>query len=243
MLLEDYALALRLVTQGPVPADANSTVQLEIVDERTGKRVTDAPTLTGLTIDGKIESSIVTLTNSGPGLFTVDHKFGEPGQVPLTARLHGDSIDRTFNLSIEVTKNPPPHLESQTPGGSQTGAPSPLRVRWVGNATPPDRLIAVIDGRRIELNDRNTDNVYSGTWTPDSPGAKKIRFEAESGVPPPLEIEVEVTAPPPPALPGPGDLDFGPSATPVDPGPCDGRRRRGDRASSGERPRGARDGH
>ena len=223
MLIEDYALLLRLVSQAPVPTGTNSTVQLEVVDERNGQRVTDAPTLNNLHIDGRIESNIVTLNNSGGGLFTIDHKFGDPGDATIQLRMRGDAIDRTYNFTAHVAKIAG-KLESQTPDQARVGSPSPLRVKLTG-VTPPPHASAVIDGRRIELSQEHPgDGVYSGTWTPDSPGRKKIRFEADSSAnAPPVEIDVEVTAPaatpaptptptpppPPPTLANPGDLDFG----------------------------------
>jgi hypothetical protein len=114
MLLQDYALMLRLVSQ-TVPADSDAPLQLEVVDERTGTRITDGPTLNDLKIDGKIESSIVSLKNNGSGVFSVDHHFGQAGQIPAQIRLRGGSIDRTYNLSIAVSKNAPPLAPAPSP--------------------------------------------------------------------------------------------------------------------------------
>jgi hypothetical protein len=114
MLLQDYDLVLRLISQ-TVPADSNAPVQLEVVDERTGTRITDPATLNELKVDGKIDSNDVSLTNNGSGIFTVDHHFGSAGRVPIQARLRGESIDRTYDLSVDVSNNAPPPAPTPTP--------------------------------------------------------------------------------------------------------------------------------
>ena len=195
MLIEDYALALRLVSQTPVPTGTPSTVQLEVVDERTGKRVTDRQTLDKLKITGKIDQSIVSLTNDGSGLFTFEHKFEQPGRIPLRVKLTGENIDRTFDLPIVAEKGPPPptgKLESQTPDRGGVGSPVPVRVKWTGTGPPPARIVATMDGKRVELNEKSPDGVYSGSWTPESPGVKKAHYEAE-GTPNVPAIDGEIT--------------------------------------------------
>jgi hypothetical protein len=220
MLIEDYALALRLVSQTPVPSDTPSTVQIEIVDERTGKRVTDVPTLNNIRITGRIDSSTIPVTNEGPGLFRFEHKFGSPGKTPLQAKLTGENIDRTFDLPITVEKTLPPNigkLEVQSPDHGEVGAPSTLKVRWTGTGTPPDRVVATIDGKPVELNEKGPDGSYSTSWAPDTAGTKKIRFEAEgSSTVPPVESEITIAdkpapppPPPPPPLATPGELTLG----------------------------------
>ncbi len=126
MLLQDYALDLRMISQ-KAPSDSTTPVQFEIIDQRTGQRVTDAPTLSGLRLDGKIESSIVSLTNNGSGIFAADHHFGAEGRVPVQMRLRTGSIDKTYNVTIEVTKNaPPPPAPVPAPQQPQPAQQAPL---------------------------------------------------------------------------------------------------------------------
>jgi hypothetical protein len=224
MLIEDSALTVRLVSQTPVPAHSTSTIQLEVVDETTGKRVTDLPTLSQLTVTGKIGSKTVSLTPNGSGIFTGEHQFDAPATVPVQIRMTGGNLDRTFDSSITVDSRPAPtgKLESQTAGRGMSGTATLLKVKWSGNGVPPDRVIATIDGRRVELSDKGVngdeqpgDGVYSSSWTPDSAGAKTIHFEAEGGTrTPPVEGEIVVgERPTPPPQPAP------PQSTPTPPPP------------------------
>jgi hypothetical protein len=151
MLLQDYGVALRMLTH-KVPADGNTPVQVEIVDERTQTRITDPDTLKEITIDGKIESSNVSLTGTTPGVFTVDHHFGAPGSVPIQLRLRGGPLDRTFNDSIEVAKDvpppPPPPVLMAKPGDIDYGTPAPIDLgRVPANGTAISNIH--FDGSRI----------------------------------------------------------------------------------------------
>ena len=76
--------------------------------------------------------------------------------------------DVTRNLTpVSVNNTPvvPEMQESQTPGQGQVGVPMTIKVRVTGNGAPPRRMIADIEGRKVELHsDKGSgDRVYSAS--------------------------------------------------------------------------------
>jgi len=131
--------------------------------------------------------------------------------------------DVTRNLQPVSINSPPPvtpgRQQSRIPDQGQVGSPMKITVQVTGNGTPPDRMIAEVEGRKVELKvDKDAgDRVYSGTWTPDTPGPRKIHVVSDGGAEvQPLDVNITVTdkpapatPPAPPPLARPGELTLG----------------------------------
>jgi hypothetical protein len=120
MLLEDYSLELRMIST-QMKANADSTVRFEIIDQKTGQRVTDPATLTGLRVDGKIDGKSVTPVNDGTGVFSIQQHFGSEGTVSAEMRLYGGQIDKSANFNLQIGDGGSPATQPSFPQLAKAG--------------------------------------------------------------------------------------------------------------------------
>jgi hypothetical protein len=186
MLLQDYAVGLRFTTT-KVPANTPSVLQVELIDEQTGQRITGTNPIQGLSITVDVDGKTVTLTDdgkngdstAGDGVYTGTHTFGKPGKAALPVHLTSDIIDRTFLLETETIESSF-KLTSLTVKKMEAGTAGLVKVRLepVGNPSKnPEALDLEIAGSRLRLTDdgkggdeRPGDGIYSVEWTPSIVG-------------------------------------------------------------------------
>ncbi len=85
-------------------------VEVEIYDQKTGKRLTDPSLLPGLQVTMDVEGQPVTFrddgTNgdrqAGDGIFTATPTFHQVGPQQLPVHLESDVLDRTVTIDTRV---------------------------------------------------------------------------------------------------------------------------------------------
>jgi hypothetical protein len=197
MLIQQSAITLRAVAGQQIAADAVSRVDLEAIDERTGKRITDPGVLAGLKVSAGVDGQSVALRNNNDGTFSFDHRFANTGQQTVMARLSNDVFDRDVSIAV-TTISGGWQLTSLTPATAITGQPITLKVKLdpIGRgAAEPNRIVAHLSsGDTIELR-KQGDGTFSADWNPSKEGAQTIRFEGVGGQNvAPIEVAMNVAA-------------------------------------------------
>ncbi|MFH1468439.1 MAG: VWA domain-containing protein [Pseudomonadota bacterium] len=225
MLLQDYALAVRIPGRTRVPQKTDVPLEVEIINELTGQPITDLSRLPGLEVTAEHDGHTVVFRDDGvggdktrgDGKLTGVVRFDNPGEVKLPVRVRSSFYDHVSQLVAEVVERPWV-LDPQLPARAVIGQPLPLKVRLrpgtpgLPKMTPP-AAVQVTGATRTELRDDGTngdttagDNVYSGTWTPSAQGPAAFTFGVPAdGSIDPAEGSVEIV----------GELRFGP-AKPVE---------------------------
>ncbi len=200
MLLQDSSVGLRLVSSPEIPKGMSVPVEVEIYDQKTGKRLTDPSLLPGLQVTMDVEGQPVTFrddgTNgdrqAGDGIFTATPTFHQVGPQQLPVHLESDVLDRTVTIDTRVIEAAWA-LTVETPPRAPVDKPVRLAVelRPIGSVTelkPPQKIDALTGGPAFELRDDGTqgdqragDRVYSRLWTPTQVGSVVIDYQPVGG--------------------------------------------------------------
>lgn len=229
MLLQDSAVALRVLAPPQVAEGVATTLTAELYDRRTGERITDPQLIPGLAVSVEVDGRTVTLTDdgkggdeqAGDGILSARVTFDGPGRRSLPVRLESDLLERTVTAETEVVEATW-QLEVTTPAETQVDSPLELSARLVplgdpARLTAPERIDVLTGGpEAVALRDDGQgadrqagDRVYAGTWTPDMLGELGLDYVPVGGdgltprASKPLEVlgRLELGTPPP--------LDFG----------------------------------
>ena len=217
MLIQDYAIGVRVVPGQQVAAGSNARVNLEVYDERTGRRISDPAVAASLGVSLTINGRNVQATNNGDGTLSVDQQFANAGKQTLEARVSNDVLDRVVPLTVDVISSGW-EMESLSNATANVGQPTPLRVRLKavgsGRAAEPERIMArAASGETVELR-KAPDGTFSGDWTPSKEGDQRISLEPVGGQNvASLETSVMV---------GPQVVSAAPVVPPPGPGPASG---------------------
>lgn len=222
LLLQEHALAARLVSALSVPAGIPTPLEVEVVDADTGHRITDLASLRGLDLSAEIDGVRVALRDdgtggdrrAGDGILGGTHTFARSGQTAVRANLRTDTIERQFVFVADVVEvsavlHPPPltRLEAgrvveitvrvEPVAGRPMTTYRPERIDVDG--APEGRLALRDNG---EDGDRQAgDGVYTARWTPLRSGSFTLTYTPVGGVRiQPVKGPVEVL----------GRIEFGP---------------------------------
>ena len=201
MLLQDSAVLARLVSASTVPAGLASTVEVELYDRRTGRRIKDLEDQQNLTMTLDVGDQTAALTDDGQGadreedgLFTGSVRLTEAGEYPGTVRIESPLLDRRVDLTLSV-KEAAWNLQPDNPREHRVDQPLDLKVHIqpVGDPAllePPGRIEAAMGTVSVELRDDGTspdeqdkDGTYSGTYQPTQLGELKLDFHPVGGSP------------------------------------------------------------
>ncbi|HEX8253068.1 MAG TPA: VWA domain-containing protein [Thermoanaerobaculia bacterium] len=212
MLLQDSAVGLRLVSSPTIPRGAETTLEVELFDQRTGARIADSSQLPGLQTALEIDGREVVFRDdgtagdrqAGDGILTATTTFDRTGQQALTVHLQSDFLDRRIGLTANVIDaawrvevRTPPRVEVDR-AVSLTGVVQPI-----GSAKglpPPDRIDVLTGSDVVELRDDGTkgdkqagDNTFTRDWTPPQAGKFHFDYKPEGGGPSiPASVPIEV---------------------------------------------------
>jgi hypothetical protein len=197
MLVQDYAVGVRLTT-GSAPAGAGITTEWEVIDERTGKRITDPNVLNGMqvemTVDGRTERAAV----SAGGTARITQKFPQVGRTVVTGRVSNSILDRVFMSEISVVE-PGFRLKLESPARAAVGLPQRIRVAAESNVPdgaglkPLQQVTAIFsDGASLKLRSMGGGR-FEADWTPARTGALNVRMLGTGGAKcEPLDVRMEV---------------------------------------------------
>ena len=224
MLVQDSSVGVRLVSSPDVPKGTAVPLELELIDQETGRRITDTSKLPGLKITLDVDGQQVVFHDdgqggdrqAGDGLLTGMATFDRLGEKTLPVRLQSDFLDRTVPLATKVIEAAW-KVEVRTARRAEVSRPLALAVELLpvgslGSLAPPERIDALTGGPVLALRDdgrggdaRAGDRVFSGRWTPIQPGTVSVDYVPVGGsVAPRASAPVEVL----------GRLAFG-SAVPI----------------------------
>lgn len=200
MLLQDSALALRLLSPPEAAQDMTTPLEAEVYDQDTGKRL-ENPSEAGLQASVEIEGRTLTLRDdgqdgdriAGDGVFTTPAQFSQVGAQRIRLNLQSKLLDRHVDVDIQVEKVGWV-LQAHAPQRVEMDTPASLAVQSQANPTSlspvPLQLIEVyIDGKiQATLRDDGQngdkqagDNRYTGAWTPEKIGDYTIEFKPVGG--------------------------------------------------------------
>lgn len=220
MLLQDSAIGVRLISSPVVPKNVTTALEVELIDERTGKRITDTSNLPGLQVTLDVDGRKVTFRDDGQGgdrqardgVLTASTAFAKTGDQPLTVEMQSDFLDRKVPMMAKVI-DAGWRLEVGTPKRAEVDRPVSLSVTIhpVGSSTDlksPQRIDVLTGGPVLHLRDdgqagdrQQGDRVFSGTWTPNETGTVHLDYVPIGG-----GLAARVSAP----LQVYGHLTFGP---------------------------------
>ena len=194
MLIQDYAVALRMVSPGEVPRGRDTPLAFEVVDPRTRKRVPSPAFLGNVQVTAEVGGKKVPLTRGPDGTFRATVRFDEEGKKRIVAELRSDRVTKTAIAEVEVVR-PAWALVAEVPARTDFETPVKLVVRVVPSdpagpapTTYPDRVRVQGAEGTTELADdgrngdeRAGDHLYTAVWTPRTMGAHPLVFEAVGG--------------------------------------------------------------
>jgi hypothetical protein len=209
MLIQEYAIGLRVPDLGTIPKDTEIPLRVELIDTTTGKRITNHDQIPDLAITLDEDGRVVTLSDDGTngddvpndGVFSVPVRFDRAGEVPLRLRLRTKFSDKTTTFMGKVIESPfriQPDLPTRVELGQEIDLAAQLIPNGSGLAIGPPERISVDVG--IELTDdgvapdvRAGDKRYQGSWKPGQMGRVELVFSVP-GMPTvmPVTATVEV---------------------------------------------------
>lgn len=200
MLLFDSAVAVRMISPPTVAQGVATPLEFEVIDEITGRRITDFTAIPDLDLTFDVGGQKVELRDdgsggdrqAGDGILTGEVTFDSPGREKIPVRLESDLLDRTFTIETEVVEASWV-TDVKTPPRAEVSTPVDLRVelRPLGDPsrlTPPEKIEVLTGGPVVELNDAGRDGdeaagdgVFSGTWTPEAMGTIHLDYVPQGG--------------------------------------------------------------
>jgi len=107
ILIQERSVGLRMLTT-TAPTGEDVTLTIEAFDERTGAAITDPGRLAGLDVDARVNGAPVDFQPDANGRYSARVRFSGSGRQQVEARLRGGDIDRTVNMTVDVSDAPPP---------------------------------------------------------------------------------------------------------------------------------------
>lgn len=107
ILIQERSVGLRMLTT-TAPTGEDVTLTIEAFDERTGAAITDPGRLSGLDVDARVNGAPVSFQPDASGRYSARVRFSGSGRQQVEARLRGGDIDRTVNMTVDVSDAPPP---------------------------------------------------------------------------------------------------------------------------------------
>ena len=196
MLIQEYAVRARMISPGQQTAHKGTLVEVEIVDDNTGKRVdpaglpelevsSDGPDRLTFRDDGKDGDRV-----AGDGVFTARKTFSTPGKTSIPVRVRSRYTDQRTSFEVTVIKQDY-ELVASVPPTTTVERPTLITARAAavgGGAVTWPRTVVVSGGASLVLRDdgkapdaRAGDQLYSGTWKPGSVGKVQLTFRAQGG--------------------------------------------------------------
>jgi hypothetical protein len=197
LLIQDYSLNLRAASRGAAFTGTTVPVEIEVIDELTGQRVTDPAALRSLNVTADLGGRQVTLKDDGTGgdkvandgVFTAEQQFTTPGTQSITARISSPTMDRLVQFPLDVRRGGGV-LRPERPLEANAGDAVNLRVRLDAadaSAPVPDTLTAQTPTGPVELKRvaGGGPPVFEAQWMPKGSGRQRIRIEgdAKSAIP------------------------------------------------------------
>jgi hypothetical protein len=189
LLIQDYSLNLRAASRSAAFTGATVPVEIEVVDELTGQRVTDPGTLRSLNVTAELGGRQVTLKDDGTGgdkvandgVFTAEQQFTSPGTQAITARISTPTMNRLVQFPLEIRRGGGV-LRPERPLEANAGDAVNLRVRLDvadASAPVPDTLTAQTPTGPVELKRVSGGGapVFEAQWMPKGSGRQRIRIE------------------------------------------------------------------
>ncbi len=189
ILIQERSIGLRMLTT-TAPTGQESTLTIEAYDERTGAAITDPRILSSLRMDTKINGAPVDFRRDADGRYSARVNFSGSGRQQVEARLRSGDIDRTVNLTVDVSDAPPPPPPPPAPTPAPTPEPTPAPAPEPAPTTRP-------------------------TPAPSPAPAPPVQPAPSEPVAP----APPAPPPPPPPGAALDDFDFGPRPAPVKLGP------------------------
>ena len=195
MFVQDYSLAVRMVSSSDIPEGVPVPVSVEVFDEQTGRRVSDPNVLRGLDVSLDADGHSVRLASgadpSSAGVFSGSVNFSGVGPRQIRGSLRSDLLEKSVFFDARVVAagwRIVPALPARVPFGTTTMAKVRLERIGTAPAKTPEKIRLEDDGLTVDLADtgqngdeRAGDGVFSGPWNPLSPGRRTLRFSAVGG--------------------------------------------------------------
>jgi hypothetical protein len=219
MLLQDYAIALTLVSGTAVAVGTPSKIEVALTDELTGRRITDSRALPNANLELSLNGRNVRLSDdgtngdrqSGDGIYTGDIVFDRPGRATVQAHIQAGPVDRSTTLEFDAV---PIKWRLLPQVASRVDAGNPVLVKVQADAavstagTPPEAIeLRFSSGSTTTLRDDGRDGdqtagdrIYSTSWTPSRTGTEVLHFGTAGTSMLPVEAAVDVV----------GHIEFGP---------------------------------
>lgn len=203
MLIQDSALAVRLVSPPQAPRGVVTTLEAELYDRVTGRRIDGPCDLPGLAIRAEVEGRSVHFRDDGTGgdraagdcTFSADVTFTETGRRDLLVHLETADLDRTVRIETEVV-DLAWRIRPRSPERATAGTPVELAAEMeptvpTAAAEPPREVVVSAAGAEVaRLADDGSgpdeaagDRLYTGTWTPSEPAQVTLEYAALGGAP------------------------------------------------------------
>ncbi len=200
MLLQDSSVGLRLVSSPDMPRGIATPMEVEVFDQKTGKRITDLSQLPGLSVTLDVDGKKVTFQDGGQdgdrvpgdGILTAMTTLDQAGARKLPVRLESDLLDRTVEVETRVL-DAAWSLAVKTPPKATVDHPVLLEVELKpfgdpSRLKPPERIDALTGGPAVGLRDDGSegdrtagDRIYSRRWIPAEVGSFKVEYAPIGG--------------------------------------------------------------
>jgi len=200
MLLQETSIRPRLIAR-PYTTSGESRIEVELIDENTGKRITDPSRIPDLRVTVRLGGRKVTFQDdggggdrkAGDGVFTTRHRFKKKGKRPLRVRVSTRDSNRSTALTADVKdiswvlrpRTPSRVLAGQAakllvdvapvaPGVPLVDLPAEINADWGAGST-----VLRDDGKGGDAT--AGDRQFTGSWTPMQVGKKTLTFRAKRG--------------------------------------------------------------
>ncbi|HEX2835304.1 MAG TPA: vWA domain-containing protein [Thermoanaerobaculia bacterium] len=202
MLLQDSAIGVRLVTPVIVPKGVEARLEVELFDQRSGKRIGDTSKLPGLKVTADVNGRELVFQDdgrgadrvAGDGTLSATASFQNTGDHQIPLNVQSEFLDRSATIAARVV-DAAWQLEIGSPKRAEIDRPVTLALvlRPVGSAAAlrtPDRIAVLTGGASVELRDDGRgpdraagDRVYSAQWVPPQPGTFHLVYVPQGGSP------------------------------------------------------------
>ena len=202
MLLQDFAITARLKSPSTVPRGQEVPLEIELINELTGKPLTDPRILRDVEVTTTLDGRTLVLRDdgtggdrvSGDGVLTTLVRHDTPGSRPLPVRVKTASSEETVHVAQEVVAAslvvdfslPPRVLVGEelgirvlTRGGGGGEVAFPSTMSFAADTTVTLRDDG--SGTGLGADDAPGDGTFSGSWTPSVQGPLTVRLTASGG--------------------------------------------------------------
>lgn len=194
MLLQDSAVGVRAVSSPTVPRGLEAPIEVELFDQRTGRRIADTSKLPGLQVDAEVDGRKLTFHDDGKGgdraandgILTATTTFDKAGDSAIGIHLQSEFLDRRAQSVVKVI-DASWRLEVRTPKRAEVDRPLDLAVALQPIGSPaalraPERVDASAGGAVVALRG-DGNGVFTGRWTPSRMGTLDLQYAAVGGSP------------------------------------------------------------